>query len=251
MPEELHRDYVEIDIEDLIPLEVDLREMTEEEENLLAQSIRETGMVEPLQVVKYDSKYKIVNGMHRFRILTEVFGMKKIPCIIVGEEWDDIRFWQEAIRLNNIRGEFNPVALAKKVIELYEKTKDMYDKDTLKRKLGFSGNKSQFEKIFDDVAKSLPPEIKKKLNKVRNEIDTIEDLSNVLKTLFKQYGKTLEENYMIFTWGGREVLLVRCDSELWEIVKLFEKYVSDKHLNMRDVFKEMLRSVFSGGEPRD
>jgi hypothetical protein len=166
----------------------------------------------------------------------------------IGKDYDDIRYWQEAIRTNNIKGEFNMPVLTKRVIELYEKTRKMYDADELKRKLGFSGKNSAFEKIINNVEKSLPPELRKRFREASKEIGSVEDLSRVLNELFKQYGKTLNSNFMVFVWGGKECLMVRCDTELWKLVKIFTERLENSGKDARDEFKEIFRKELYGEE---
>lgn len=238
MSEELNVVY--IPVEDIEETPLNLRTMTPDEFNDLCESIRDNGYVEPIQVVKYGSKYRIVNGNHRFVALRDVFKWKKIPCVVVGENWDEVRYWQEVIRLNNIRGSFDPVLLAEKVLELREKTKKMYDVDTLRRKLGFSGKK-EFDRILKQVEKALPEGIKEAFRKSKREIESIEDLSRVLNTLFREYGKTLECNFMFFVWGGKECVMVRCDSELWSLVKMFFERLEARKQDAREVFKSFFK----------
>ena len=89
---------------------VNLRSMTEDEFRLLVRSIAENGYVEPIQVVEYDGgkRFRVLNGFHRFKVLTDVFSMKTFPVVVVGRDWDEERFLQEMIRLNSIHGEFIP-----------------------------------------------------------------------------------------------------------------------------------------------
>ena len=100
---------VVVGIEKIVPLEENVRVMTDEEFNALCRSLEENGYVEPIQVVKYgkepDEYYKVVNGNHRFEALRDVFGWREFPCIVVGEDWSDEKFWSEVFRLNNIRGD--------------------------------------------------------------------------------------------------------------------------------------------------
>jgi ParB-like chromosome segregation protein Spo0J len=237
-------EYQVVPIEKLKPLDVELRIMTPEEFNLLCQSIREGKFTEPLRVVKDGDVYRILDGNHRYLALRDVFKAREVPCIVLGEmgkEYDELRFWQEAIRVNNIKGEFNPAALTKKVIEIYEKLKHRYDPDEIKRKLGFAGKKTAFEKIVQQVEKTLPAEMRRRFREAAREIGSIEDLSKVLNTLFQQYGKTLDCNFMLFVWGGRECVMVRCDSELWSLVKLFFEQLEAKKQDARAVFKAFFK----------
>lgn len=239
---DINREYKVVPIEKIKPIEGNIRKMTDEEFNLLCKSIEENGFVEPIQVVEYEEDggyYRIVNGQHRFEALRDVFGVKEIPVVVVGKNWDDTRYWMEVIRLNNIKGDFDPVLLTKKVLEIREKTKNLYDLDELKRKLGFAGAKTKFDKIFEDVKKSLPPEMRKKLESSKKEIETVEDLSRVISEIMRRHGKTVDKNYLIFTFGGKDHLMVRCDSELWSKISMIKDMVEERGLNMAGVFNKI------------
>ena len=84
-------------------------------------------------------------------------------------------------------------------------------------------------------------DMKKKLKKTRGELETIEDLSNTLHKLFREHGKTLDRNYMVFTWGGKSIMSIRCDSELWKYVKLMEDTVDSNKLDMTEEMKKVLK----------
>ena len=106
-----------IEADRLRPLTENLRKMTDEDMALLERSIRDLGVVEPLHVIEYEGgrHYLIVNGNHRYMVLTKKMGMKKLPCVIIGRDWPMERVYVEAIRLNSISGEFDIIALIEKV----------------------------------------------------------------------------------------------------------------------------------------
>jgi hypothetical protein len=91
--------------------------MTDEDMALLERSIKDLGVVEPLHVVEYEGGryYLIVNGNHRFMVLTKKMGMGKLPCVILGRDWPMERVYAEAVRLNSISGEFDVVAFIEKM----------------------------------------------------------------------------------------------------------------------------------------
>lgn len=244
-PEEIKREYKVVPIEKIRPIEENIRKMTDEEFNLLCKSIQENGFVEPIQVVEYETAdgdvyYRIVNGQHRFEALRDVFGVKEVPVIVVGKNWDETRYWMEVIRLNNIKGDFDPVALTKKILEIREKTKNLYDLDELKRRLGFAGKRTAFDKIFENVKKTLPPYMRKKLEEKKKDIETVEDLSRIINELFRRHGKTLDRNYMIFTFGGKDHIMIRCDAELWSKINMLVDLVEEKGWNMTAVMSRLL-----------
>jgi uncharacterized ParB-like nuclease family protein len=108
---------VMIEAERLRPLTENLRRMTDEDMALLERSIRDLGVVEPLHVVEYEGGryYLIVNGNHRYTVLTGKMGMDKLPCVILGRDWPMERVYAEAVRLNSISGEFDIVAIIEKM----------------------------------------------------------------------------------------------------------------------------------------
>ena len=106
-----------IEADRLRPLTENLRKMTDEDMVLLEKSIKDLGVVEPLHVVEYEGgrHYLIVNGNHRYMVLTKKMGMEKLPCVILGKDWPMERVYAEAVRLNSISGEFDVIALIEKV----------------------------------------------------------------------------------------------------------------------------------------
>jgi len=114
---------VMIEKDKLVPLAENLRKMTDEDMLLLEKSISDLGVVEPLHVVEYEGGkyYLIVNGNHRFQLLTKKFEMEKLPCVIIGRDLPMERVYVEAVRLNSISGEFDMVALIEKVGKIVKK----------------------------------------------------------------------------------------------------------------------------------
>ena len=106
-----------IEAERLRLLTENLRKMTDEDMALLERSIKDLGVVEPLHVVEYEGGryYLIVNGNHRYMVLTKKMGMEKLPCVIIGKDWPMDRVYAEAVRLNSISGEFDVVAFIEKM----------------------------------------------------------------------------------------------------------------------------------------
>ena len=239
-----NRELKVIPIEKLVPLEVNVRKMTDEEFNLLCQSLEENGYVEPIQVVQYgeppNEVYKIVNGNHRFEALRDVFGWREFPCIVVGKDWDDLKFWREVFRLNNVRGDWDKVEAGKKLWELYEKLKDRYDKEEIKRMLGFAGTRTLFDKILERATKGLPEEVRKEVKKRKEEIETIEDLSRIIHDAFRKYGRSLDFNFIVFSYGGKEHLMVKADNETWALAKFLVGECSRREIDVNEVLHALL-----------
>jgi len=85
------------------------------------------------------------------------------------------------------------------------------------------------KKFYREIKASLPDELAKKLDKVKDQIKTIDDLSIVLNRLYNEYGDTLEYGFMIIGYGGKDSLWVRADKQLWDVIKpLSEKVANAK-----------------------
>lgn len=82
----------------------------------LRRDIEERGFVQPVVVrpVK-GGRYVIVDGEHRWRVLSEQ-GAKAVPCVIDDASEDEARM--RMLALNRLRGSFNPVELARTLRDL-------------------------------------------------------------------------------------------------------------------------------------
>jgi len=252
--QDIKREIKEVPVSQIIPLEENIREMSDEEFNALCKSIEENGYAEPIQVVETpDGKYRIVNGQHRYEALVNVFGVDTVTVIVLGRMckegedpekdgcWDEYRYWAEVIRLNNIRGDWKKPALAKKIFELWEYYKKKgYDRLDLKERLGFTGAKTFFDKLFEDVKKSLPKDIAEELEKKKDKIDTVEDLSRIINEIMRKSGNTVKYGYLIFSLGGKQHILVRALPELFSVVRDILDYCKYNGRNASEVLYELL-----------
>jgi hypothetical protein len=71
------------------------------------------------------------------------------------------------------------------------------------------------------------------LEKVREELKTVDDLSLVLNRLFTEYGSTLDSNFMFFAWGGRSHILVQLQAPgAWQRMSKFAKWCQEHGLKV-------------------
>jgi DNA adenine methylase len=187
-----------VDVKDIEPMPVRIRKMDDAERRLLVLSIKELGYVEPIQVCRYTTEtdivrrtppfYLIVNGQHRFDVLVRDIGVDKVSVVVLGENWDKVKYWSEAVRLNNIRGEFDVEKLAERIREL---RKSIPDWNILKSRLGFSPK----DKIFRQVLDFLYHIDRDKAQKLEKELQykdiSLEDLSKKLS----EYVSSLPPGY--------------------------------------------------------
>ena len=74
---------VSIDVGLIIPNRLQPRvEFSEEELNSLAESIRENGILQPINVRRFGVNYEIVSGERRLRA-AKICGLSEVPCIVI------------------------------------------------------------------------------------------------------------------------------------------------------------------------
>jgi len=147
---------VMIEVEKLQPLTENLRKMTDEDMALLERSIKDLGVVEPLHVVEYEGGryYLIVNGNHRYMVLTKKMGWERLPCVIIGKDWPMERVYAEAVRLNSISGEFDVVAFIEKMGPIVRRWLDSgMKKPEIAMNLGLRLNSRLLKKVIQEEEK--------------------------------------------------------------------------------------------------
>lgn len=229
-------------MEQLKPNEWNPNEMDEETFNRLAEEIETTGYIDPIQVVPMpDGTYRIIGGEHRFRVM-DALGHDEMECVVL----DDPKFQDEDLqrflttRLNAIRGKLN----AEKFMELYNDLSERHAQEVLQSMMGF--NEKEWDDLLKDARKGLKEagaskEVLEKFDKVKREIKTVDDLSNILNALFKEFGATVDQNFMWFTYGGEKHLNVMCSPKLWKVVQNLMRTVEAGKLDASEVFYELLK----------
>jgi len=209
-----------VDVKDIEPMPIRIRKMKPEEKALLYRSIVELGYVEPIQVCKYTKPtdlvqreppfYLIVNGQHRFDVLVEELKVEKVTVVVLGENWDREKYWSEAIRLNNIRGDYDIIKLAERIRELQASIPDW---GMLRERLGFTPTDAIFQKVLrliHEVDKEKAKRLKKKIEKGEVGVD---ELSRILsETLSGLSNRKL----IILSLRGIKLMVFECDDEVWE-----------------------------------
>lgn len=218
-------EYREIEAEKIIPMGTNEnpREMTAEEFDALCGSIREHGFMIPLIVKDLgDGTYKIVDGNHRYVAGVKVFKMTRFPCIVVKSS-DDVDFWIKAIGINNIRGEWNAVRLKARIKEIFEKTMAKYGEEKayeLKRKLGFIGERTMFDKAVKELLSKVQDTEKRKLLEEKiKKIESVEELHEVMKEIYRQLGDAITDNLLIFSYGGTDIAIVKVKRKTMELIR--------------------------------
>lgn len=245
----------------LFPNDWNPNEETADTFNLLVKSIEDTdGVIEPLQVApkgKWDhndvvdevakgsgekyrlytgnAHFEVVNGEHRYRS-AGLLKFHDLPCVI-HENWDKDKRMAMSVKMNVLRGTTSPEKLFKMVQGLRER----YQDDVIQSMLGFS-KKEAFTRLIGKLSQQLPSSIAKKLKSTKDELQTIDELSETLNRLFKEYGKTLDKSFMVFTYGGRIHYMVRMNDDLTSAMRTLTEQVENEELNLADVLAGKLHS---------
>ena len=232
-------------------------EMSEDKFNNLVADILENGFVEPIKIspAKLELEYKIikgeehdliecgegsfviVDGEHRFKAI-QALGKSEIPCYIVPLEEDQRKF--QTIRWNVTRGKMS----AEKFTKLFDEMAPKYGKEMTSMMMGFT-EEEEFEDLYQSIKATLPDELKSKLDETKEEIKDIQDLSRILNELFATYGETLDSNYMVFEYGGQELIWIKADKELYQLVKTTLEMARDNGESAEIFFKNAITNYVS------
>ena len=212
---EVVREIVMVPVDSLHPNESNPNEQDDRTFNALCEAIQEEGFLDPIAAVqREDGEWDITGGEHRWRA-AKVLEMPEVPVTPLDpDKFDKDRQDWNLVKLNVLNGDLNP----EKFTKLYQRLVKTYDEETMKTLMGFT-TEDAFRKVYKEVKRGLPPELADALDEAKGEIKTIDDLSIVLNRLFSEFGETLPSNMMVFSWGGREVLWIRCDDAAWKVVE--------------------------------
>lgn len=233
-------DFAEINIDDISPNSWNVNEMSPDVFNRLVKEIKEIGYIEPIQVVRMDNgKYRIVGGEHRY-YACKFLGYDKLPCIVLLDNKFSNEDLQKfiSVRLNVLRGKINP----EKFVKLYDELVEKYGADNLQELLGIVDTK-EYGSLLKSIGRSLvesgvskekADEFVKKSEKLKN-LDSIGDLLNEIMI---KHGNTLEYDFMIFNYGGKNIYWFKVDKKVKKILDdICEKAVGDKEKISKYLYK--------------
>jgi ParB-like chromosome segregation protein Spo0J len=219
--------HVPIDL--LVPNDWNPQDQDEATFQRLVDEIVENGFMDPCEVVPLeDGRYRIIGGEHRWMAAKaaqkglEEAGkpdaakeLDELPCIILtGDRWKDEDLQKfVTIRLNVIRGKLDP----EKFLKLYEELADKYGAESLQTLMGYTDAKG-FQKLVDGVRKgmqkALPKDLQDEFEDRAKDAKTAEDLQRIIQMLFAKYGETVDQSFMIFTYGKQEHIYVQMNKDM-------------------------------------
>lgn len=167
---------------DINPNDWNPNEMSESEFAMLLDNISRLGFADPLLVTKNgDNKYKVVDGEHRYRAAL-LAGIEDIPAVVVELTEEDQRL--QTVRMNQIKGEWNPTKFNALVNDMMQK-KELTIEDAA-YELGFA-DPSDFHLLRDLMRESLPStRTKKEFDVKAKEANNTQELYSILNEIMER-----------------------------------------------------------------
>lgn len=228
---------ITIPIDDIQPNEWNPNEQDEKVFASLVENIRDVGLDQPILVRPVSTGgYQVVDGEHRYRACIEL-GFKEIPCVIA-EDYDVDKAKFQTVRHNVIRGKMNP----EKFIKLYEDMAKKHGDKATKDMMAFS-DETAFKAAIKAAKKGMPKEMQAMVDIAEKdeEVTSVRDLIKVVNTIYDKYGDTLQQNFMIFTYGGKTHLWVNMTERSKDIVtqKILPE-LKESGMDINDFFANLM-----------
>lgn len=239
-------------VEEIMPDPLNPNQQSPETFNTLVSTIQEDGYDQPIVVcplsaeervklqsdgyaVPPDVKYILAKGEHRWRA-AKVQSLETIPSVI--RDWDPLTRRTRLVRDNVLKGELDKDRFTTLV-------------DTLQKEHSLDGNLAASLLGFDttqDMYKHMAKEGKRKaldeaeqVDRSKNELKVLDDLSLVLNTLFTKYGDTLPYGFMTFMWGGKIHTMVEMEGELKAQIEELGQIAKDRKVDINLILAAILR----------
>lgn len=222
--------------------------MGEEAFNRLVAEIREVGFIDPIQVVVLDDgTYRILGGEHRWKA-AKALGLEEIPAVILSEaRWQDEDLQKMVtVRLNVLRGKLDPG----RMVQLYDDMAKKYGQDALQDLFAYTDS-SAWTGMLSSIKRGLKKAGVSKaaldtFDKDAKEARSVEDLSHVLNDLFAKHGDTVDQSYMVFTYGSKEHVYIAMDKTTRAALKKVTNFCRDTGDDINSLVGPALQELASG-----
>ena len=206
--------------------------------DLLVASVKENGIDEPVIVVPHPDglRYFIASGEHRYKAC-KFLEYSHVPCVIKTNWTDDQRKFA-LVQRNMLKGNLNP----EKFTELYNELAKKYDKSILQAYMGFTKTDA-FDKLYKAIGASLPAREKKRLDDAKETVRSVDDLSSILNTIFKEGGSNLDNGYLVFSFGGKRHHYVTIDDGIDKMITRFEEAAKNRGQSVTEAFRALLKNA--------
>jgi hypothetical protein len=205
-----------MDISDLFEFPGNPNEESAISFNNLISEIDKDGFDQPLLVVPRDNiepgqpGYIVVSGNHRLKALKNL-GYQKVDCVV--KEWDAETSKIKVVRRNLLSGELN----SKKFSSLVDSL-DGYTNDQIADVMGFE-SMDEFNKVYQREVEQELQYSKACASNSDDSTNFIDGLSDLLHSLYKEYGDTVPYSFMYFLFGKKIHLALHTNTKLKKILE--------------------------------
>jgi len=232
---------------DLRGAEWNPNEMTRDEFEMLKEGIKKFGFIDPPTVARVQSEdgstyYEIVGGHNRVAAACDL-GLPSIPVdILQGDKWqeEDIRKFQ-AVRFNVLHGSMNP----EKMMKLYNDMAAKYGKKVT-RMLGYAsddGIKKMIKQVSDGLRGSIGPEAAADFESRARKSKTSGDIGRVVSEIMSEHGETVDYNFVIFSWGGKDHIYIAMCERLRDAMKIIMDASRQNVIDINDYLTEAVEDA--------
>lgn len=236
-----------ISLDKLKPTEWNPNEMSAAAQEMLRCTIKDNGFLSPLSVVPLlDGTFSINSGEHRWKAAKDL-GIKELPCeIMCDKKWQDEDLQQQqSVKFNVIHGEMNP----DKMVKLYNKVAQQHGPEKVAGLMGYT-QKNGLDKIIKQVSgqlkETLPADVVEKFEKEAKEAKTVHDLNRIIQHIFDENGDTLQYNFLVFAFGGKEHVYISMSKSVNQTMKKLMVIAKEKHIDINELIEEALMGVANG-----
>lgn len=234
--------------DDLVPNNWNPNEMGKKEYDLLKDRITKVGFVQSINAVEVSKddgskEYRIIGGQHRWKAAKDL-GLRKIPVDVPSRDiWNDEDLQKfQTMSLQVLHGNINP----EKFVKLYNEMIEKYNKDAVTKMMGYTKDdaiKKMVNQVSKGMEQSLPSEMQEEFKKKAKEAKTVSDLERIIRNMFDEYGDTMNYNYMVFSWGGKEHVYIAMSKKTRNAVNKIMKYSKSDEVDINELISDALESA--------
>lgn len=216
-------------------------EMLPDQFQRLVDAVKEDGLKEfPMGTEKPDGRYRLYHGHWKFQAC-QVLGFTEIPIVLApkrhADEWENNAEEMAAmVKHNVLRGGTNVLKLA----ELISDMKKKWEPEKIRQRMGMSGRDALFQQALDKLIEGLPPELKKKARKEAANAETVQELSQIIHRIMREYGNTLQHGFIFFSFGGQMHLMVQMDAGLKAVMEKIATACMERKVPISEVIGKLV-----------
>lgn len=218
---------------------------TDAEFKRLVEEIKEVGFIDFPQVIPMDDgTYRIIGGEHRVAAAKEL-GFRTLPCaVLTADRWQEEDLQKlVTVRLNVMGGKLDPARMA----ALYDEMAKKYQKESLQKLFAYT-DKAKWDTLLDAIGRAVKqagvtPEKAAEFQEKAKEAKTVRDVESILNELFSSYGDTVQQSFMVFTYGSKEHIYVQMNKDTHKAMKTVMKHCVAMGKDINDLVGVALREL--------